>query len=104
MLGKLLLLPALLIFLSTGVSQAQRDEIGAGRGLQFDGVNDYIDLGNRYDNLTFPVTISAWIKIDPSVNNWAPILITQDNAPVYNGIWFIVQPQRMGVGYGDGQG
>jgi len=102
---ELLALSVFLIFLSAGVSRAQRDEIGAGRGLQFDGVNDRIDLGNRYDNLTLPVTISAWIKLDPAaVNNWAPIIITQDNAPVYNGIWFIVQPTRMGIGYGDGEG
>jgi gliding motility-associated-like protein len=84
---------------------AQRDLVGSGRALSFDGVDDHIDLGNIYDDVTLPITISAWIKLAPdAVYNWAPILVSQDNAELYNGFWFTVRPDYLGVGYGDGQG
>jgi len=85
-------------------SLAQTDEIGSGRALQMDGIDDYIDLGNIYDNLSLPVTVSAWVLLDGSISNWAPVFVSQDNSPIYNGFWFIVQPTTMAIGYGDGLG
>ncbi len=85
-------------------SIAQTDNVGSGRGLQMDGNVNYIDLGNIYDNLQFPITVSAWVNIDQGVSNWAPVFASQDNAPLYNGFWLIVQPTSMSIGYGDGFG
>lgn len=83
---------------------AQTDNVGSGRAVHFNGINNYIDLGNRYNDVKLPVTISAWIHLSSSVSNWAPVFVSQDNAPVYNGFWLIVQPNLIGVGYGDGTG
>jgi gliding motility-associated-like protein len=93
-----------IILLKDHPLQAQSDDIGSGRALQFDGVDDYISLGNVYDDLQFPITISAWVLIDQNVTDWAPVFVTQDNAPIYNGFWLIVQPTRISIGYGDGFG
>lgn len=83
---------------------AQSDLVGSGRAMQMDGISDYVDLGNIYDDLKFPITVSAWIYLDPAVSNWAPVFVSQDNAPLYNGFWLIVQPTSMSIGYGDGFG
>lgn len=85
------------------ISKAQEDNIGSGHALLFDGVDDYIDLGNIYDDIQLPVIISAWINLS-TTTDFCPIFVSQDNAPVYNGFWFIVQFNRIGVGYGDGLG
>jgi hypothetical protein len=84
--------------------QGQRDDIGSGRAVFFDGIDDYVDLGDSYDALQLPVTVSAWINLDPQVSNWAPVFISQDNTEVYNGFWLIVMPTSISIGYGDGEG
>lgn len=82
--------------------KAQVDQIGSGRTISFDGVNDYIDLGNIYDDLTFPVTISAWIFLE--ANRVSPIFVSQDNSPIYNGFQFQVTGSTISIEYGDGRG
>lgn len=91
-----------LILLSTisfyGLSQ------GSGKTLQFDDVNDYVDLGNIYDDLNFPFSISAWIYLDGSGNDGGPVFASQDNSDLYNGFWFYVTPTIVYLEYGDGMG
>jgi hypothetical protein len=70
----------------------------------FDGVNDYIDLGNIYDDLALPVTISVWVNLSPSSSGNVGIFDSQDNLNIYNGITFIMSEQHMGISYGDGLG
>jgi len=76
------------------------------RTLIFDGVDDYIDLGNIYDNLSLPVTISAWIWLDPNApDGLIPIFDSQDGLDVYNGFNFITSKfSVVGAQYGDGEG
>jgi hypothetical protein len=76
------------------------------RAIQFDGVDDYINLGNIYDNLAFPVTMSAWIWLDPTAANGSiPILDTQDGLPLYNGLGFLTSnTSSVAAQYGDGLG
>lgn len=76
------------------------------RAILFDGVDDYIDLGNIYDNVTLPVTISAWIWLDPNaMSGTIPIFDSQDGLPRYNGFNFVTSLNSIaGVQYGDGLG
>ncbi|SHH97791.1 Concanavalin A-like lectin/glucanases superfamily protein [Chryseolinea serpens] len=76
------------------------------RAISFDGVDDYIDLGNIYDNVTLPVTISVWVWVDPNVPKGSlPIIDSQDGLPYYNGFSLITSNiSHVGVQYGDGQG
>lgn len=76
------------------------------RAIMFDGINDYIDLGNIYDDVTLPLTISAWIWLDPSAPNGPiPIFDSQDGLPSYNGFNLLTSNTSIiGVQYGDGIG
>lgn len=83
---------------------SQTDNVGSGRAIKLDGVDDYIDLGNIYDDLTLPFSISAWIYIDPNTTLAGPVFVSQDNAPIYNGFWFFATPTTLFIEYGDGRG
>jgi hypothetical protein len=83
---------------------AQYDNVGSGRALRFDGVDDYVDLGNIYDDLKFPMTISAWVYKNSSPQYILPIFVSQDNNPLYNGFWFCLSTTNLFFEYGDGRG
>jgi len=80
------------------------DEDSNNSCLYFDGVDDYIDLGNIYDNLELPLTVEAWVNVNPTVGYTFPIFVSQDNQPIYNGFQFLVGPTSVSVEYGDGRG
>lgn len=82
----------------------QTDHVGSGRTIHFDGVDDYVDVGNVYDHLTFPMTISAWVYKEPSSYLISPIFVSQDNAALYNGFWFCMSETNLFFEYGDGRG
>ncbi|HMG90236.1 MAG TPA: LamG domain-containing protein [Chryseolinea sp.] len=59
------------------------------RALLFDGVDDHVNLGDVFDDISLPVTISAWIWLDPSVQDGiVPIFESQDGMDVYRGFNF----------------
>jgi hypothetical protein len=82
----------------------QDDPIGSGRAIHFDRVNDYVDLGNIYDDLNLPFTVSAWVYVDVSTQSVYPVFVSQDNAPLYNGFWFCLSQTNLFIEYGDGNG
>ena len=45
----------------SGVLKSQ-NLVGPGNSVDFDGVNDAIDLGTSFNQLTFPVTIMMWVR------------------------------------------
>ncbi len=85
---------------------SQDDTVGSGRAIRFDGMDDYIDLGNIFDNVSLPITISAWIYIEPQTTIITlPIFDSQDNSLLYNGFTLSVSNiPHIGITYGDGQG
>lgn len=58
----------------------------AGNALQFDGVNDYVSIGNVNLNLTNTITFMAWIKwdINPSSGNNFTTIISNNSSAVQN--------------------
>lgn len=76
------------------------------KAIAFDGVDDYIDLGNIFDDLALPVTISAWVWVDPTAPaTTLPIFDSQDGLPLYNGFNFLTSTSSYaGIQYGDGLG
>lgn len=82
---------------------AQRDEISSGRSIELDGVDDYVDLGNIFDDLNFPFSVSAWVNTHPTATS-GPVFVSQDNASIYNGFWFYAAPTAIWIEYGDGRG
>ncbi len=55
---------------------SQTDNIGSGHAISFDGIDDYIDLGNIYDDLSLPFSVSAWIYIDPETTVAGPVFVS----------------------------
>ncbi|MBT1688971.1 LamG-like jellyroll fold domain-containing protein [Dawidia soli] len=96
-----------LLFLTAGCycfGYAQSDFKSSGRCIEFDGVDDYIDLGNILDNLALPLTVEAWVYVDGTPAYVLPVFSSQDNLPLYNGVDFGVTATRITGGYGDGRG
>lgn len=75
----------------------------ANGALSFDGINDYVDLRNIYDDLNLPVTISAWVYIDANAP-FTVLFSSQENSSVYNGFTFGASSTHVAIGYGDGLG
>lgn len=97
---RILLLVALL---ATIFSCEDEDATKKDRAIQLNGENAYVNLGNIYDDLQLPITISAWIKLQ-SIEQYAPIFVSQDNLPGYSGFMFMATPSGIAIQYGDGQG
>lgn len=89
---------------SVGIANGQFDNVGPGRSIRFDGIDDLIDLGDNYHSVNLPFTVSAWIYIDPSVNYAVPIFVTNDNDPIYRGFWFFISHNTIWCEFGDGTG
>jgi len=75
---------------------------GSGYALSFDGVDDYINLGNIYDDIQLPLTISCWMFLDPG--GLGTIFASQDNSHIYNGFHLFVVHTAIVIEYGDGNG
>jgi hypothetical protein len=66
------------------------------QALSFDKEDDVVHLGNIYDNAQFPVTIAAWIFVDPSTTYQNPIFASQTDGPrLYKGFWFVINPTHL---------
>ena len=101
-----ILIPSIVwYFISCALASAQPfDNVGSGRAIQFDGVNDYINIGDEYDDLNLPLTISVWVNVSSDMTYAFPIFNSQDNTPLYNGFTFAVSPTAFSIQYGDGGG
>ncbi|HEY3430558.1 MAG TPA: LamG domain-containing protein, partial [Cyclobacteriaceae bacterium] len=82
--------------------------MGSGRAIYFDGINDYVDFGDRYHDLNMPFTVSAWLYRDPTATGSAPIFVTNDNFDAsgnrYRGFWFYITDFNLFCEFGDGFG
>lgn len=76
------------------------------RAITFDGVDDYIDLGDVYDDLALPVTVSAWVWIDPAApDGYLPVFATQVGGDTYYGVSMNTSNvASFAIQYGDGEG
>ena len=87
---KNLVLAFLLIQIS--IISAQSNDIGSGIALSVNGVsNNYLDLGDVFNDLNFPLTVEAWVNPTSwTPGGYSPIIAT-DNVGVggsYFGFWF----------------
>ena len=73
-------------------------------GLQFDGVDDYIDFGDIFNSLDIPLTFSFDSKIEDSVN--VDLFCTDSDfnqsSNNYFGFWVTVAPDVISCSWGDG--
>jgi hypothetical protein len=88
----------------SGAVPAPDRQGNAGGALQFDGVDDRIELGARFDDLALPFSVAAWVRQPTSARgDLRGIFVTDDEPGRYAGIWLQVTdagaPQ---ITYGDG--
>lgn len=91
--------------LFTFISHAQSNEIGAGISLVFDGnPGNYVDLGDVYNNLAFPLLFEAWVKpLDYSAG--AAIFSSDNDAATEQGLRVSLTAEgKVKVEFGNGQG
>lgn len=67
------------------------------RSLNFDGVNDYVNMGNNnsLDRGSLPFSIAAWFKVDTAggVGEWRPIIDKGSSNAIQNyGLWTSANP------------
>lgn len=100
---RVLALFLLLIIPSFGISQ---NNIGPGNALDFDGVNDCVDLGQANNNLTYPVTVMAWVKPAVRTSTTATLFAsnTHSTNTNYHGIIMSIRSNRLAIGFGNGVG
>ena len=54
------------------------------RTYSFDGINDYIVMGDILNNLNIPFTVSCWVSWAGQTTSGHPPLITSDNHPQFH--------------------
>lgn len=82
---------------------AQNPGAGAGNGLAFDGVDDYISVtGGTNISYGLPFSISAWIKIDPTSSGVIPLFSSNDQGNANEGLHFWLTDTSMNAGYCNG--
>jgi hypothetical protein len=85
--------------------RAQFDNAGSGRAISFNGINDYVNFGDIYNDLKIPFTVSAWIYFTPSSSNsGGPIFANRNCTPIYTGFRLFVTQNSISVDCGDGLG
>lgn len=71
--------------------------------LFFDGVDDRIDLGDRFNTLTLPFSIAMWVSIPTFVSEFRSLFATDDEAGRYAGFFFQLTPTgQLQITYADG--
>jgi len=76
----------------------------AGAALSFDGYDDQIDVGDRFNTLALPYSVAAWLYQPLSARGeYRSIFASDDATGQYNGIWFMILPNgRLSMSYGSG--
>jgi hypothetical protein len=78
----------------------------AAMALSFDGIDDRIDLGDRFNSLTLPFTVAAWVYQPAAARgDFRAILATDDELNRYAGIWFMTDATgTLSITYASGGG
>lgn len=90
-----------IFFTNTTIAQ---NNVGSGHTLKFDGSNGYVDLGDIYNNLYFPFTLSFWLNVDEGFSDLGVIFSTEEGSFPYRGFWARIKNGNIGIGWGDGMG
>ena len=90
-------------FLQGATAIADRNG-NAGAALSFDGYDDQIDLGDRFNTLALPYSVAVWLyQPQGARGDYRSIFASDDATGQYNGIWFMILPNgRLSMSYGSG--
>jgi hypothetical protein len=88
----------------SGATPAADRHGAAGAALSFDGVDDQVDLGDRFNTLELPFSVAAWVyQPNAAYGEFRSIFATDDETDVYAGMFFQTTPSGMGqISFADG--
>jgi len=69
---------------------------------EFNGNDDYIDLGDNFNDVNIPFTISVWIYRIQNESDHDAIFASENYPQNYSGFWLQVFETYIGIHYGDG--
>lgn len=94
----------MLIFCKCYLSFSQSNEIGSGLSLKF-STNNYIDIGNVFDDLNFPFTFETWINPSIFPASRSGIFSTDNDFSTYAG-WYVrvTNAGKIEIEFGNGFG
>lgn len=97
---------AFLLFHSFIFLQAQSNFTGSGIALSFNGdADNYINIGDQFNELDFPFTIEAWIKPENFSDPYSTIFVSDNPTEAYYGFWFrLSSAGNLILEMGDGTG
>jgi hypothetical protein len=99
-----ILTPFIAFILIASPSLSQDDRKKPNYCLRLNGKEDHVDFGNIYRDVRLPVTVSAWVNLDPSNLQYAPVFASRNCRSVYSGFIFVVDRNYIYIQYGDGYG
>lgn len=70
--------------------------------MDFNGVNQYVDLNTSFGSLTFPMTVSVWYKPSPGQNGAVRFISTHNQSGAYRGFIFQYIGGRLNIQFGAG--
>ncbi len=69
----------------------------------FDGIDDFVSIGNAFTNMSLPLSISVWLSPKALTQDVREIFVSNDNATQYTGFWMATLDDGTAtVSYGDG--
>ncbi len=97
-------LSLVIFFVFSLKAYSQINDIGPGNGVDFKDNNSWIEIENAPSNFNLPVSAMAWVKVGEIQGAWSGLYKSHDSPNLYAGFWFLVSPDRINIGYGDGKG
>jgi hypothetical protein len=61
-----------------------------GSGLQYDGVDDYVDFGDILNDLAVPFSVCAWLLVDSTADLRLNVVGSDYHESTYYGFWMLV--------------
>ncbi len=94
----------LLLLCQSNLSWAQSNEIGSGLSLKF-SANNFVDIGNVFDDLNFPFTFEAWINPSILPASRSGIFSSDNDITTYAGWWVrVTSAGKIEIEFGNGFG
>jgi hypothetical protein len=94
----------LILSLSLLFAKAQSNSIGPGIAMSFNGTSgSYVDLGDVYNGVNFPITFEAWVY-PTSTPNYNPIFASDNSTGNYSGFTVRLDNGYIFFSMGDGTG
>lgn len=93
-----------IVFMVTGTLGVAQNSLGPGNAISLDGSNDYVDVGPAISNMTLPVTVTAWVRQNPTSSTNVIFSTNSGGSSNYHGVWLRMENSTIVAAMGGGSG